>query len=77
MEGCFVFQWGGVVFQMGASFLSGGCIMGGISFGGGFSKKIIRWGGAPHAPHGLPPHYGKPCNCTGICLSGLSIGCLR
>ena len=22
-----------------------------------FSKKIVRWGGNPHAP---PPHYGKP-----------------
>ena len=38
MEGCFMFQWV-VVFQMGgASFLSGGHPMGGISFdarGGG------------------------------------------
>ena len=43
---------GGVVFQLGgASFLSGGCPMGGISFDGVFSKKIVGWGwGPPDAP---------------------------
>ena len=35
MEGCFMFQWGRVVFQIGgASFLSGGHPMEGIGFGG-------------------------------------------
>ena len=62
MEGYFMFQWGRFVFQMGgrgASFLSGGHPMGGINFReGGGSKKIVRWGHAPHPP---PPHYGKPC----------------
>ena len=58
MEGYFMFQWGGVVFQMGvASFLSGvGHPMGGASVlvvGGGVSKKFVRWGAAP-------PQYGKP-----------------
>ena len=42
MEGCFMFQWG-VCF----SFLSGG---GHWFWWGGFSKKIVRWGAAPHAP---------------------------
>ena len=58
MEGCFMFQWV-VVFQMGgASFLSGGHPMGGISFdgGGGFQKKTGWWGVSP-----MLPHYGKPC----------------
>ena len=51
MEGCFMFQWV-FVFQMGgASFLSGGHPMGGISFdGGGVSKKNRMVGGVPHAP---------------------------
>ena len=43
-EGGFVFRWGG------ASFLSGGCApWGGIGFdgGGGFSRKIVGWEGAP------------------------------
>ena len=46
MEGCFLFQWGGVVFQMrGASFLSGrGCASWGASVlmggGGRFPKKL-------------------------------------
>ena len=45
MEGCFMFQLGGVVFQMGrASFLKGGVPHGGTSvLVGGLSKKIIRW----------------------------------
>ena len=52
MEGCFALQWwGGVVFQMGASFLSGGgggavCPMGGTSIfdwggGGGFESVAV------------------------------------
>ena len=50
MEGCFLFQWGGVVFQMrGASFLSGGGggapqggrrVWGGGGGGGRFPKKL-------------------------------------
>ena len=55
MEGCFLFQWGGVVFQMrGASFLSGGGgvrLMGGIGFdgggGGGFQKNWDAQKGCP------------------------------
>ena len=37
----------------GASFLSEGCPIGGHWFwweGGGFQKKIIRWGSAPSPP---------------------------
>ena len=50
MEGCFTFQWGRFVFQMGGdSFLNGGG-GGGVPHGGasilvkGGSKKIVRWG---------------------------------
>ena len=44
MEGCFTFQWGeeGGIFQMKdgrASFLSAGCPMGDIGFGGGRVEK--------------------------------------
>ena len=52
MEGCFMFQWV-VVFQMGgASFLSGGHPMGGISFdgGGGFKEKQDGGGCPPCSP---------------------------
>ena len=53
MEGCFMFQWGGVVFQMG------GCPMGGHRFWwGGFEKKSLEGG----APPSMPPPYGKPCH---------------
>ena len=58
MEGCFMFQWRGeVVFQMGASFLSGGGDghpMRGHRFwwGGGVIEKNHKMGGAPlYAPH--------------------------
>ena len=51
MEGCFMFQWGWGVFQMGggggrASFLSGkGCPMGTASvLIGGLRKKIVGLG---------------------------------
>ena len=50
---------GGCFLDGEASFLSGGCPMGGTSVlvGGGVSKKIVGWGsGVP--PH--TPHYGKP-----------------
>ena len=48
MEGYFMFQWG-------ASFLHGGCPMGGIGFhGGGEGGEKNHWMG------GHPPHYGKP-----------------
>ena len=45
-----MFQWGGggggVVFQMGASFLSGWCTPWGASvLMWGFSKKIVAWRG--------------------------------
>ena len=44
MEVCFMFQWGGVVFQMGGFIFKRGCPMGGINFGaGGGFKKIVRW----------------------------------
>ena len=33
--------------------------MGGISFGGGDSKKIVGWGGAPPMPP-YPPTIGNP-----------------
>ena len=54
--------WGGGVFQMeDASFLSGGAPHGRASVlveGGGGSKKIVRWGGAPYdtpsSQHGKP-----------------------
>ena len=50
MEGCFLFQWGGVVFQMrGASFLSGGGgggrPMGGTGLGGGGGGVPKKLGG--------------------------------
>ena len=50
MEGCFTFQRVGLFSNGGASFLSGGCApWGGIGFdgGGGFSRKIGGWEGAP------------------------------
>ena len=44
MEGCFTFQWRGVVFQMGDFIFKSG----GISLDGrGVLKKIIRWEGCP------------------------------
>ena len=55
--------WGlGGVFQMGASFLSGGHPMG-ESVLIGVLKIIVGWGqGAPHGPPPPPPpHYEKPC----------------
>ena len=48
-----VLSWGEFVFQTweGASFLSEGMPHGGISFdGGGGLKKIVGYGGHPHAP---------------------------
>ena len=56
MEGYFMFQWG-------ASFLHGGCPMGGIGFHGGGRglKKIIGWGGTP-------PTMGNPDEWVGKSL---------
>ena len=58
MKGYFTFQWGagGVVFQMGASFLSGlgGCPWGASILMEGFSKKIVEWG-MGHPPCPPPP----------------------
>ena len=53
MVGCFMFQWGWVVFQMGGFILRGGCPMEGISFDGVGFKKIGR------IPLPLSPHYEK------------------
>ena len=54
MEGCFIFQWEGLFFRWGASFLSGGGgvhRMGGIGFGGQvFKKKNCKIGGCPPMP---------------------------
>ena len=57
MEGCFMFQQGGLFFRWQGLHFEGGrrCPMGGhCGFwwgGGGGSKKIVRWGrGFPHAP---------------------------
>ena len=57
MEGCFMFQWGGVVFQMG------GCPMGGHRFWwGDFEKKSLEGGAPPSMPpplwETLPPQLG-------------------
>ena len=49
LKGVSCFNGGGGVFQMGGFIFKWGCPMGDISFGGGFSKKIVRWGN-PHAP---------------------------
>ena len=59
MEGCFTFQWGGLVFQMGSSFLSGGCVpwRGSIGFDGGL-KKIVGWGEGV----GASPTLGNPAD---------------
>ena len=48
MGGGFVSQMGGLYFEVG-----GVPHWVGITFEGGFSKKIVGWGSAPH--------YGKPC----------------
>ena len=53
MEGCFMFQWGGLFFGWGALFLSGGGGAphgGDISFGGGGERNCNLWGGAPMPP---------------------------
>ena len=51
MEGCFMFQWGGV----GGCFSDGGCPMGGgggIGFGGGGGvEKHRKMGGVPSEKH--------------------------
>ena len=54
MEGYFMFQWEGIVFQMGGrggSFLSWGGRAGnpwrGISFDGGELQEIVGWGAPP------------------------------
>ena len=55
MEGCFIFQWGGVVFQIREGFIFKWeeRPRWGIGFGGGVvSKKIVRWRGVP--PHASP-----------------------
>ena len=63
MERCFMFQWGrgGVVFQIGvgASFLNGEHLMGGIAFGEGGFRKNWKMAGLPPLPPPLP-YYGKP-----------------
>ena len=43
MEGCFMFQWGGVCFSDGgASFLSGGgCLMWGLVLVGGGGETLL------------------------------------
>ena len=69
MEGCFTFQYGGVVVQMrGASFLSEGCApLGGhrIWWGGGGLKKIVGWGGmGKRAP--FPPRLSETLSCSVI-----------
>ena len=51
MEGCFMFQWGGVVFQIGGFIFKWG---GGVPHGGGISfEKICGMGGI--APMPPPP----------------------
>ena len=61
---------GGVVFQMGgAPFLSVGCPMGGISFGGrGYQKNCKMGGGGRGAPP-CQPTVGNP----GLILKTLSV----
>ena len=55
MEGCFTFQKGvGGVFQMRASFLSGGNAV--------FDKNLWIIGGMGVPPSPNPLHYGKRCN---------------
>ena len=64
MEGCFMFQWGWGVFQMGGGeegfiFKWKGMPHGdGISFDRGTSKKNCRVGGGDASL--CPLHYGKP-----------------
>ena len=57
---------GGFVFQLGGGG-EGGFIfkwevrpMGGISFDGGVSKKIVGWGEGEAAPQHAPPTMGNP-----------------
>ena len=50
--GEFVFQMGAFIFKWGGRPMGGALVL----VGGGFSKKIIRWGVPPH----VPPDYGKP-----------------
>ena len=46
MEGCFIFQWGGLFFRWeGFIFKRGGAPWGGINFGGGGVEKNCKMGG--------------------------------
>ena len=59
MEGCFMFQWGGLFFRLGL----GGCPMGRHQFWWGvFEKKLEDEGGGgfPGLPPFAPPTIGNP-----------------
>ena len=56
-----IISWKGVsCFSREGFFQMRGCPMGWHQFWwGGVSKKFVRWGACPHAPHG-PPTMGNP-----------------
>ena len=60
MEGCFMFQKGGLFFRWGGlHFYVGGCTPSGHWFWWGVFKKNCRMKGGHRAPP-MPPHYRKP-----------------
>ena len=62
MEGWFTFQWEGLFFRWGVSFLCRGCTPHGghwFWWRGGFAKNRRMQGVARPRPP-CPPHYGKP-----------------
>ena len=70
MEGCFTFQWRGLLFRWGGFILKWGvCPMDLASVLMGCLKKNsrVKWG--PPPSHPSPPQYGKPCSKLSLLFS--------